>query len=312
MQSPTDLDRCLAILLLRRVRCSQDEVADRLHCGKLLVGSVEKWFSDQLSYQEASQLFDDHTISRVVELCLVGLGLEEQKMVNITRTTPDDILRYFRKSDYVQEREREQFIEDHRMTKEAEKTKRIESNLRLFRSSLNDWVYHYAFALSGEFGNYRRSLGDLLYGEEFKVDLHQLDNIFGGTDWRGLQIRETDESKIKEIMNYPLDIVDLRSSLEYGLRQTDRIEEQIEQFPATLNNVSERVSRIKGLSRFMKSRIELLDKWAQGQDQEDAYIIDSSSKNLIIRTNLRMVGARALDILIAIDADIQNLESINP
>ena len=45
-EPPADLDRCLAILLLRTADRSQDMVSSILHCHKSVVGNVERWFTN--------------------------------------------------------------------------------------------------------------------------------------------------------------------------------------------------------------------------------------------------------------------------
>lgn len=54
MEAPIeDLNRCLAILILKAAGCNNDTVAEVIACAKAMVGSVEQWFK-QLSYTEVT------------------------------------------------------------------------------------------------------------------------------------------------------------------------------------------------------------------------------------------------------------------
>jgi hypothetical protein len=102
-EPPIDLDRCLAILVLRTVGCSWDDVASILHCWKLKVGEVEHWFTDpeQLSYLQATELCSDTAIKSVVSLYLVPEEQADKKLLEkATCITGDNILLHYR-TDYL-------------------------------------------------------------------------------------------------------------------------------------------------------------------------------------------------------------------
>lgn len=105
-EPPTDLDKCLAILVLRRADCSQDEVVSIVHCAKLKVGEVERWFTDQLSYSEAVKLCSDVAIKRVIVIDLVPEEEVDKKLLEkIAQITGDDIIRLYREADYMKAEE---------------------------------------------------------------------------------------------------------------------------------------------------------------------------------------------------------------
>lgn len=68
MQNPmNDLNKCLAVLMLRTAKCKHDEIAEYLGCGKKKVGATEKWFED-LHYEEAIEVSDDYLVESVRKL----------------------------------------------------------------------------------------------------------------------------------------------------------------------------------------------------------------------------------------------------
>jgi hypothetical protein len=64
-----DYNKCLAILMLRTAKCTQEATADYLGCGKKKVVAVEKWFRG-LHYEDAIEICFDNAIycALVVEL----------------------------------------------------------------------------------------------------------------------------------------------------------------------------------------------------------------------------------------------------
>ena len=97
MEAPTDIDKCLAILVLRRTGCSQDMVASIMHCAKARIGEVENWFSKQLSYSEAVELCSETAIKGMIDIDLVPCEEVDKKLLEkVTRITPDIILRHYR------------------------------------------------------------------------------------------------------------------------------------------------------------------------------------------------------------------------
>ena len=106
-EPPTDLDRCLAILVLRRAGCSQDTVAGIMHCGKQRVVEVEHWFTDakQLPYSEAAKLCSDIAIKRIINIDLVSAEEVDKRLLEkVTGITGDNILRHYR-TDYIKRRD---------------------------------------------------------------------------------------------------------------------------------------------------------------------------------------------------------------
>ena len=96
MEAPTDIDRCLAILVLRRAGCSQDTVASIVRCAKLTVGEVEKWFS-KLPYSKAVELCSEAAIKGMIDVDLVPCeDIDKKLLEKIMRITPDIILRHYR------------------------------------------------------------------------------------------------------------------------------------------------------------------------------------------------------------------------
>jgi len=103
MESPTHLDRCLAILILRTLQFSQDEVINVLHCHKQLVSMVDRWFSEELNYPAAVKVCADIAIKSALHLFLVpSKDIDPETLVKAAQLTADDILRHYRK-DHIKE-----------------------------------------------------------------------------------------------------------------------------------------------------------------------------------------------------------------
>jgi hypothetical protein len=64
-----DLNRCLAILILKAAGCNNDTVAGVIACAKATVGSVEQWFK-QLSLNEAASICYDQSIKNAFWLII--------------------------------------------------------------------------------------------------------------------------------------------------------------------------------------------------------------------------------------------------
>ncbi|MFH0769509.1 MAG: hypothetical protein V1932_08125 [Chloroflexota bacterium] len=97
MEAPTDVDKCLAILVLRRAGCSQDMAASIMHCAKLRIGEVENWFSKQLPYLRAVELCNETAIKGMIDIDLVPREEVGKKLLEkVTQITPDIILRHYR------------------------------------------------------------------------------------------------------------------------------------------------------------------------------------------------------------------------
>ena len=97
MEAPTDIDKCLAFLVLRRAGCSQDMVASIMHCAKSKIGEVENWFSKQLPYSRAVELCNETAIKGMIDIDLVPCEEVDKKLLEkVMRITPDIILRHYR------------------------------------------------------------------------------------------------------------------------------------------------------------------------------------------------------------------------
>lgn len=100
MKQPTDLERCLAILILRTLRMSQDKVVQIMRCHKLTVGDSEKWLQ-QLSYDAAADFCNETAVKELVGRYLVMREeITREELISAGQVTTDAILRRHR-TDYV-------------------------------------------------------------------------------------------------------------------------------------------------------------------------------------------------------------------
>ena len=107
MEAPADINKCLAILILRRASCTQDTVVDILHCAKAKIGEVEKWFK-QIPYARAVALCDEAAIRETIDIDIVSLGEADTSLLRkVMRITPDSILRHYREDHFLRLRWRE-------------------------------------------------------------------------------------------------------------------------------------------------------------------------------------------------------------
>lgn len=128
MKAPADIDKCLAILVLRRAGCSQDMVTSIMHCAKATVVEVENWFK-QLSYSEAVEVCSEEAIKGVIDIDLVTCEEVEKKLLQkVMRITPDVILRHYR--------------QDHLLPLRWQETKGLAVQLQssMFNISAKDWA----------------------------------------------------------------------------------------------------------------------------------------------------------------------------
>lgn len=96
MEKPTDNEKCISILALRTLNCSQDEVANVLHCSKRIVGEVEQWIY-KCDLEEASRLCDDQSLRRLVGREFPGLEeISNELLIKAGQLTSEDILRHYR------------------------------------------------------------------------------------------------------------------------------------------------------------------------------------------------------------------------
>lgn len=72
-----------------------------MHCAKLIIGEVERWFSKELSYSEAARLCNDMAVKRVIDIDLIPQEEVDKKLLEkLAQITGDDILRHYRQ-DYL-------------------------------------------------------------------------------------------------------------------------------------------------------------------------------------------------------------------
>ncbi len=107
MEAPTDIDKCLAILVLRRAGCSQDVVVSIMRCAKSRVGEVENWFK-QIPYSMAVEVCSETAIKEMISLDIFTSDqLDKTILQKVERITPGIILRYYRPDHLVSLRQQE-------------------------------------------------------------------------------------------------------------------------------------------------------------------------------------------------------------
>ena len=104
---PTDLDRCLLILLMRAAGCSWEVTSETVGCAKAVVGIVEKWFKEEISVDEARRVCSDDVVKRIINRDLTTVpepdtvgGLKPSHLIKVSQMVGDDVLRHFR-PDYI-------------------------------------------------------------------------------------------------------------------------------------------------------------------------------------------------------------------
>jgi len=201
-------------------------------------------------------------------------------------------------------------IDSARIERENERKKRVLSTLKTFKNFLLPWLFHYACELSGHFLLYDQNR---IYTGKYQDDIPELEDIFGIAVWdkNGKRLRGTDahESIWDEMLKRPLSPQSLYHTLNYGLRELGHIEQRIKEFPSIVEEVDPDVAKIVHLSEYIRSRIVELQEWEKEHDEKGVYVIDDSIPNLAVRSNLRAVGRYAVDAVIAMDSNIQKLET---
>ncbi|MBI4294638.1 MAG: hypothetical protein HY669_00535 [Chloroflexi bacterium] len=215
--------------------------------------------------------------------------------------------------------ERSKLLEQLQISSETQKIKRTISWLQSFQR-LKPWIFYYARTLSGRFNRPAHWSWNV---SNYRDALPQLEDIFAivvydertGQPIRGTGFADTD------ITEYPIDPGSVRRSLERGLELLERIdfEGQVTKVPALFDIVSNGVADNIGIPRsitrgigelqsFEKTCEERRDELrATGRGVYLPCIIDASAKNVTLRYSLRSIGAQALKLLIAVDADIDRL-----
>jgi hypothetical protein len=107
VEAPADIDKCLAILVLRRAGCSQDVVVSIMRCAKSRVGEVENWFK-QIPYSMAVEVCSETAIKEMISLDIFTSDqLDKTILQKVERITPGIILRYYRPDHLVSLRQQE-------------------------------------------------------------------------------------------------------------------------------------------------------------------------------------------------------------
>ncbi|MFC1977376.1 hypothetical protein ACFLWS_03815 [Chloroflexota bacterium] len=93
-----DLNKCLAILILGSVGCSDEEIAGILHCAKATVGNVETWFK-KLRYQESLSYCHEQAVKNAFWLQIIpsDQALSKDKLARAAQATNDYILMHYGK-----------------------------------------------------------------------------------------------------------------------------------------------------------------------------------------------------------------------
>lgn len=136
-------------------------------------------------------------------------------------------------------------IESARFSRDLERKKRVGSALRLFKSYLLEWLYHYAALLSErpEIGLELSDNLDKIVTGKYKDDIPQLEESFSNV----------------EFLRTSFYVDDLRRSLKWGLRELGHIEGRIREFPAVLEDIDPEVAKIVHISENIRDRIRKLD-----------------------------------------------------
>ena len=99
MKAPIDdLNKCLAILILDSVGCSQDDIAGILHCAKLTVGNVEIWFKE-LRREESLSFCNEQALKSAFWMNIIPSDQEisREKLACAAQATRDYILMHYGK-----------------------------------------------------------------------------------------------------------------------------------------------------------------------------------------------------------------------
>ena len=89
-----ELGEYLAILILRTLGLSQDDVAGLVHCAKQTVVNADRWFSS-CPHGEAVALVDDQRIKRLVNRDFPDMELTSKQLIKAGQITGDDILLHY-------------------------------------------------------------------------------------------------------------------------------------------------------------------------------------------------------------------------
>ena len=201
-------------------------------------------------------------------------------------------------------------IEGARISRETERKKRVKLILKSFKNFLLPWLFQYATTLSTNYELYHHSMDRIGTGK-YRDDIPQLEDIFGigEFDKTGKRLRGTDTFNQEEFLKIPHSAGDLYHSLNYGLREIEQIEGRIREFPIILEEIDPEVAKIVHLTEYIHSRIAELQEWERKYGEKYHNIIDGNLSNLAMLSNLRSAGKLVLNVVIAIDKNIDRLEA---
>jgi len=105
-EPPAPLPQCLAILILRVLHFTQEDVISNLHCAKLTVVEVERWFKE-LPLQEAESLCGDPSLRDKANKIISEIDAEEEKIdlptaMSVGKLSKEDILCHYKGSEYLE------------------------------------------------------------------------------------------------------------------------------------------------------------------------------------------------------------------
>jgi len=111
-EPPARLPECLAILILRVLHFTQEDVISKLHYAKLTVGEVERWFKE-LPLQEAESLCGDPSLRDKANKIISEIDVEEEKIdvptaMSVGKLSPEDILQHYRATEYLESKAQKQ------------------------------------------------------------------------------------------------------------------------------------------------------------------------------------------------------------
>jgi hypothetical protein len=189
--------------------------------------------------------------------------------------------------------------------RELERKKRVISALTTFKNCLLPWIFNFACILSGHFLNYDNYL---IYSGKYRNDIPELEDIFGIQifDSQGRRLRGTAQATAISNLVYqrPQTPQSLYGTLQYGLRSLKPIEKKIIEFPSLVEEVEPEVAKIVHLSNNLRLRIEELKNWEKKPQRKPDDKIDTA-----MISNLLTVGSSSLDIVLAIESNIEKLSS---
>ena len=202
--------------------------------------------------------------------------------------------------------EREEELEQEKIKNEIERKSRIIRDLNLFKNSLLPWLFHLACVLSNDrFLNYDNNK---IRSGRYKDDIPELQDIFavssfeGGT---GKRLSGTDnaDAVCMGVLKKPQTPQTLYGTLLYGLSSLVPIENQIAKFGSIIEEIDPEAADIILLRNLIGSRISDLEYWEKAHDKDVSAKIDTAGIS-----NIQKVGARALNIISAIEKTIEEFD----